>query len=42
MKDSHEDMKARRNVEELSAIVVDCGYKLHVEAAVQIFFCKSG
>ena len=32
MKDSHEDMKARRNVEELSAIVVDCGYKLHVEA----------
>ena len=32
MKDSHEDTKARRNVEELSAIVVDCGYKLHVEA----------
>ena len=29
---SHEDTKARRNVEELSAIVVDCGYKLHVEA----------
>ena len=32
MKNSHEDTKARRNVEELSAIVVDCGYKLHVEA----------
>ena len=32
MKDSHEDTKARRDVEELSAIVVDCGYKLHVEA----------
>ena len=30
--DSHEDTKARWNVEELSAIVVDCGYKLHVEA----------
>ena len=29
---SHEDTKARRDVEELSAIVVDCGYKLHVEA----------
>jgi len=32
MKDSHEDTKTRRNVEELSAIVVDCGYKLHVAA----------
>lgn len=32
MNDSHEDTKARRDVEELSAIVVDCGYKLHVEA----------
>ena len=32
MKDSHEDTKARRDVEELSAIVVDCGFKLHVEA----------
>jgi GxxExxY protein len=32
MRDSHEATKARRNVEELSAIVVDCGYKLHVEA----------
>ena len=32
MKNSHEDTKARRDVEELSAIVVDCGYKLHVEA----------
>ena len=28
---SREDAKARRNVEELSAIVVDCGYRLHVE-----------
>jgi len=32
MKDSHEGTKPRRNVEELSAIVVDCAYKLHVEA----------
>jgi GxxExxY protein len=32
MNDSHEDTKARRDVEELSAIVVDCGYRLHVEA----------
>ena len=32
MKDSHEDTNARTDVEELSAIVVDCGYKLHVEA----------
>jgi GxxExxY protein len=32
MNDSHEDTKARRDAEELSAIVVDCGYKLHVEA----------
>jgi hypothetical protein len=32
MNDSREDAKARRDVEELSAIVVDCGYKLHVEA----------
>jgi iron complex transport system substrate-binding protein len=30
--DSREGAKTRRNVEELSAIVVDCGYKLHVEA----------
>ena len=30
--DSREDAKARRNVEELSSIVVDCAYKLHVEA----------
>ena len=29
---SHEGAKARRNVEEISAIVVDCSYKLHVEA----------
>ena len=29
---SHEDTKARRDVEELSRIVVDCGYRLHVEA----------
>ncbi len=32
MNDAHEDTKARRDIEELSAIVVDCGYKLHVEA----------
>lgn len=32
MNDSREDAKARRDVEELSAMVVDCGYKLHVEA----------
>jgi len=32
MNDSHEETKARRDVEELSAVVVDCGYKLHVEA----------
>lgn len=29
---SREDAKARRNVEEMSAIVVDCAYRLHVEA----------
>ena len=29
---SREDAKARRDVEELSAVVVDCAYKLHVEA----------
>ena len=28
---SREGAKARRNVEELSAIVVECAYKLHVE-----------
>ena len=32
MKDSHEGTKTRRDAEELSGIVVDCGYKLHVEA----------
>ena len=32
MNNSREDAKARRDVEELSAIVVDCGYKLHLEA----------
>ena len=33
MNDSREDTKARSlNIEELSAIVVDCGYHLHVEA----------
>jgi GxxExxY protein len=32
MKDSREDAKARRDVEELSSVVVDCGYRLHVEA----------
>lgn len=31
-KNSHEATKTRRNLEELSAIVVDCAYKLHVEA----------
>jgi len=29
---SHEGTKTRRELEELSALVVDCGYKLHVEA----------
>jgi iron complex transport system substrate-binding protein len=29
---SHEDTKARRSIEEISAIAVDCAYKLHVEA----------
>jgi iron complex transport system substrate-binding protein len=28
---SREDAKSRRNVEEVSAIVVDCAYRLHVE-----------
>jgi len=32
MNDSHEATKPRRDVEELSRIVVDCGYKLHIEA----------
>lgn len=33
MRDSREDAKARSlNVEELSAVAVDCGYRLHVEA----------
>ena len=32
MNDSHEGTKPRRNVEDLSTIVVDCAYKLHVEA----------
>jgi iron complex transport system substrate-binding protein len=32
MNDSREDAKTQRDVEELSAIVVDCGYRLHVEA----------
>ena len=31
-KDSREGAKTRRNPEELSAIVVDCAYHLHVEA----------
>ncbi len=31
MKVSREDAKARRNVEEISALVVDCAYRLHVE-----------
>ena len=29
MKNSHEDTKARRDKEELAAIVVDCGFHLH-------------
>lgn len=32
MSESHEDTGARRDAEGLSAIVVDCGFKLHVEA----------
>ena len=32
MTDSYESMKPRRDAEELSAIVVDCAYRLHVEA----------
>ncbi len=32
MDDSHEDTKARKDLEELAAIVVDCGYQLHAEA----------
>ena len=32
MGDSQDDSNARRNAEQLSAIAVDCGYKLHVEA----------
>lgn len=31
MNSSREGAKTRRNVEEMSAIVVDCAYKLHVE-----------
>ena len=31
MSDSYEGTKTRRNVEELSALIVDCGYHLHVE-----------
>ena len=29
MKDSHEATKARRDKEEVAAIVVDCAYQLH-------------
>ncbi len=32
MNNSREDAKTRKNVEELSAIIVDCAYRLHVEA----------
>jgi iron complex transport system substrate-binding protein len=32
MKNSHEGTKTQRNNEELSRIVVDCAYRLHVEA----------
>jgi GxxExxY protein len=31
MKDSHEGTKTRSDKEDLSRIVVDCGYRLHVE-----------
>lgn len=31
MMTSREDAKTQRNVEDISAIVVDCAYKLHVE-----------
>lgn len=31
MSTSHEDTKARRDKEELSRIVVDCAYRIHVE-----------
>lgn len=32
MKNSHEGTKPRRDLEEMSRIVVDCAYRLHVEA----------
>ena len=32
MNDAHEGTKPRKDAEELSGIVVDCGYRLHVEA----------
>ncbi len=32
MRDSREVAKSRKNAEELSAIIVDCGFKLHIEA----------
>ena len=32
MTDAHEGTKPRKDAEELSGIVVDCGYRLHVEA----------
>jgi GxxExxY protein len=32
MRNSHEGTKTRRDNEEMSAIVVDCAYRLHVEA----------
>ena len=31
MNDSYEAAKTRSNTEELSSIIVDCGYKLHVD-----------
>lgn len=31
MSGSHEDTKTRRDKEELSRVVVDCGYRMHVE-----------
>jgi len=32
MNDSEQGTKSQMNIEELSAIVVDCAYKLHIEA----------
>ena len=34
MNDSEQGTKSQMNIEELSAIVVDCAYKLHIEAGL--------